>query len=101
MMACRSPSHRPGRGFEPPKLFWMPSISPTSLMIYGGKLFPQWKGDGFIGALSGQALIRVDLQRRQAHKADQWDMGERIRWVGEGADGAIYLLEDGKAGWCA
>ena len=30
-----------------------------------------------------------------AHKADQWDMGHRIRWVGEGPDGAIYLLEDG------
>ena len=30
-----------------------------------------------------------------AQKAEQWDMGHRIRCVGQGPDGAIYLLEDG------
>lgn len=78
-----------------PKLYWAPSISPTSLMIYDGKLFPGWKGSGFIGALSGKALIRVTFNGDRAEKADQWDMGHRIRWVGEAPDGAIYLLEDG------
>ena len=67
-------------------------------MIYDGKLFPQWKGNGFIGALSGQALIRVTFNGDSAQKADRWDMGKRIRWVGEGPDGAIYLLEDGDGG---
>jgi len=37
----------------------------------------------------------VTFNGDSATKADQWDMGERIRWVGEGPDGAIYLLEDG------
>lgn len=83
---------------EPPKLSWVPSISPTSLMIYSGKLFPQWKGSGFIGALSGKALIRVTFSGDSAQKADQWDMGKRIRWVGEGPEGAIYLLEDESGG---
>jgi glucose/arabinose dehydrogenase len=81
--------------FEAPKLSWNPVISPSSLLIYDGKLFPQWKGNGFIGALSGKALVRVVLSGDTARKADQWDMGARIRWVGEGPDGAIYLLEDG------
>ena len=36
---------------EPAKLFWVPSISPSSLLIYSGNMFPQWKGSGFIGAL--------------------------------------------------
>jgi glucose/arabinose dehydrogenase len=81
--------------FAPPKLFWVPSISPSSLMIYSGKLFPQWKGSGFIGALSGKALVRVTFSGDSASKADQWQMGARIRFVGEGPDGAIYLLEDG------
>ena len=89
------PPHSTRPDIEPPKLYWVPSISPSSLMIYDGKLFPQWKGNGFIGALSGQALIRVTLNGERAAKADQWDMGARIRWVGEGPDGAIYLLEDG------
>ena len=88
------PPHSSRPGIEAPKLSWVPSISPTSLMIYDGKLFPEWKGSGFIGALSGKALIRVTLNGGRAEKADRWDMGHRIRWVGEGPDGAIYLLED-------
>ena len=89
------PPHSTRPDIEPPKLYWVPSVSPSSLMIYDGKLFPQWKGNGFIGALSGQALIRVTFNGETAAKADQWDMGHRVRWVGEGRDGAIYLLEDG------
>ena len=83
------------RGFEEPKLWWNPSISPGALQVYSGDLFPQWKGDALIGALSGEALIRVDLDGTNATKADQWDMGERIRAVDQGPRGEVYLLEDG------
>jgi len=89
------PKHASHPEFQPPKLFWVPSISPSSLLVYSGDLFPQWKGSGFIGALSGQALIRVTFDGDKAHKAEQWDMGTRIRFVTQGPDGAIYLLEDG------
>lgn len=92
------PSHSTRPGFEPPKLFWNPVISPTSLMIYSGKLFPQWKGSGFIGGLSGKCLVRVTFNGDSAAKAERWDMGARVRFVGEGPDGAIYLLEDGAGG---
>ena len=92
------PDHKPGDGFEPPKLWWNPSISPSSLLIYTGDLFPQWKGDALIGALSGQAFIRVDINGDQAKKADQWDMGARIRAVDRGPRGEVYLLEDGEGG---
>jgi len=88
-----APSSRPD--LTPAKLSWVPSISPSSLLIYSGNLFPNWKGNGFIGALSGKALIRVTFNGENASKADQWDMGARIRWVGQGPDGGIYLLEDG------
>ena len=92
-VAIAKPSTRPD--LEPAKLSWAPSISPSALMIYSGKLFPEWKGSGFIGALSGEALIRVTFDGDRAHKADRWNLGKRIRWVGQGPDGAIYLLEDG------
>jgi glucose/arabinose dehydrogenase len=92
------PDHRAGDGFEPPKVWWNPSISPSSLLIYTGDLFPQWKGDALIGALSGQALIRVDIDGDQARKADQWDMGARIREVEQGPRGEVYMLEDGSGG---
>ncbi len=92
------PDHSAGDGFEAPKAYWNPSISPSSLMIYSGNMFPQWKGDAFIGALSGEALIRVDLNGENATKADEWPMNTRIREVEQGPDGAIWLLEDGDKG---
>jgi glucose/arabinose dehydrogenase len=88
------PDHPTRPEFEAPKVFWNPSISPAGLIIYSGDLFPEWRGDAFLGALSGQALIRVDLDGDNARKADQWDMGARIREVEQGPDGSIYLLED-------
>ena len=92
------PDDHKAKGFEEPKLWWNPSISPSSLLIYTGNLFPQWKGDAFIGALSGEALIRADIDGDKARKADQWDMGARIRAVDQGPGGEIYLLEDGNGG---
>ncbi|MFL6751675.1 MAG: PQQ-dependent sugar dehydrogenase [Sphingomicrobium sp.] len=92
------PDDHRSRGFEEPKVWWNPSISPGSLLIYTGDLFPQWKGDALIGALSGEALIRVDIAGDTARKAEQWDMGHRIRAVDQGPRGEIYLLEDGSGG---
>jgi len=89
------PPHSSRPDIVPPKLSWVPSISPSSLLIYSGNLFPQWQGSGFVGALSGKALIRVTFSGDYAQRADRWDMGQRIRWVGQGPGGAIYLLEDG------
>ncbi len=89
------PDHAAGDGFAAPKQFWDPAISPGSLMIYQGNLFSKWKGDAFIGALGGEALVRVDLNGESAAKADQWPMGSRIREVEQGPDGAIWLLGDG------
>jgi glucose/arabinose dehydrogenase len=86
-------SSRPG--IIAPKLYWVPSVSPTSLVIYSGNMFPQWKDDGLIGALSGKVLVHVRIRGDQASKVEEWDMGHRIRFVAQGPDGAVYLLEDG------
>jgi glucose/arabinose dehydrogenase len=67
-------------------------------MVYSGKLFPQWKGDLFIGGLSSLALIRVDVDGTTPRRAISG------RWVRasaspkRGPDGAIWLLEDGQRG---
>jgi glucose/arabinose dehydrogenase len=89
------PDHRSGDGFEAPKVWWNPSISPGSLLIYSGDLFRGWKGDAFVGALSGEALIRVDIDGDKARKADEWKIGKGIRAVDQGPRGELYLLEDG------
>ena len=88
------PDHQAGDGFEAPKVWWSPSVSPGGLMIYNGNKFPAWKGDALIPALSGEALIRVDINGDKARKADQWPMNARMRAVEQGPDGSVYLLED-------
>ena len=90
------PDHATRPDFERPKVSWNPVISPGGLMVYSGKLWPQWTGDLFIGGLSSMALIRVDVDGTSARKGDQWPMGQRIREPEEGPDGAIWLLEDGR-----
>lgn len=92
------PDHKPGDGFEAPKVWWNPSISPGGLIVYTGDAFPQWKGDVFLGGLSSQSLLRVDVNGTSATKGDQWEMENRIREVEQGPDGALYLLEDGEGG---
>ncbi|WP_333566936.1 PQQ-dependent sugar dehydrogenase [Sphingorhabdus sp.] len=92
------PDHTAGDGFEAPKVTWNPAISPGGLMIYSGDMFKAWKSSAFIGGLGAKALVRVQLDGEKATKADQWDMGARIREVEQGPDGAIWLLEDERAG---
>ena len=92
------PDHKPGDGFEAPKVSWNPVISPGGLLYYSGDMFPAWKGSLFIGGLSSKALVRVKLDGDNAAKGDQWDMGARIRDVDQGPDGALWVLEDGGDG---
>lgn len=91
------PDEHQASEFEEPKVWWNPAISPGGLLIYTGEMFPQWRGDALIPALSGQAFVRVDIEGDSARKADEWDMDARIRAVDEGPNGAVYLLEDGRS----
>lgn len=92
------PDHQAGDGFEAPKVFWNPAISPAGLIIYSGDLFADWKGSAFLGGLGSKSLVRVKLDGVNAAKADEWSMGARIREVEQGPDGAIWILEDGNRG---
>ncbi|MFC4292307.1 PQQ-dependent sugar dehydrogenase [Sphingorhabdus arenilitoris] len=89
------PDHTEGDGFEAPAVWWNPAISPAGLAYYNADLFPEWKNSMFIGALGGEALVRVQLNGDSAAKADQWQMDARIREVETGPDGALWVLEDG------
>jgi glucose/arabinose dehydrogenase len=87
------PDHPTRPEFEAPKVWWNPAISPAGLIVYNGDLFPQWKGDLLMGALSGESLIRIDVNGDKASKAERWPM-IRIREVEQGPKGELYLLED-------
>lgn len=92
------PDHSADDGFEKPKLYWDPSLAPSSLAYYNAALFPEWRNSLFITGLSGQALARVSLNGETAAKADHWKFGTRLRNVRVGPDGALWLLEDNAKG---
>ncbi|MDO5662539.1 MAG: PQQ-dependent sugar dehydrogenase [Brachybacterium sp.] len=92
------PDHEDGDGYRAPAEYWVPAISPGSLLIYQGELFEGWQDSALLGGLSGQNLVRVDLEGEDAAQAQSWDMGERIRALAEAPDGAVWILEDGSAG---
>jgi glucose/arabinose dehydrogenase len=87
-------------GMEQPVYYWDPSIAPSGMMFYGGDLFPEWRGNLFIGALAGQLLARLELAGDKVAREERLleDFGERIRDVRQGPDGAIYLLTDSPDG---
>ena len=92
------PNHDTRPEFTPPKAAWVPSIAPSSLMIYSGDKFPGWKGDALIGGLVSRALIHVDLAGDNASEAERFKWGKRIREVEQSPSGEVYVLEDKKGG---
>jgi len=93
------PDHDMHPEFDMPSAYWVPAISPSSLMFYSGNEFPDWNGDAFVGGLSSQAIIRVELDGETAQEAQRLEVdGRRIRDVEQGPEGAIWVLEDGRRG---
>ena len=87
-------------GMEQPLHYWDPSIAPSGLTFYSGAKYKDWSGDLFAGALAGSKLVRLDIEGGKVigEEAMLEDLGERIRDVREGPDGAIYLLTDSQEG---
>jgi aldose sugar dehydrogenase len=81
-------------GVEEPVYYWVPSIAPSGMMFYTGTLFPEWKGNLFIGAMAGQHLVRLVLngERVVAEEELLTDLKRRIREVRQGPDGAVYIF---------
>ena len=92
------PDHDTRPEFIAPVVTWRQVISPAGFIIYSGTQFPQWQGSGFIGGLSSKSLVRVAFDGDKAREAERFDMGNRIREVEQGPDGALWLLEDGSDG---
>jgi len=92
------PDHPTRLEFNAPEITWNPVISPSSMIFYTGNQFADWRGNALIGALSGQALVRVAIDGNSAREVARYPMNARIREVEQGPDGSIYLLEDGASG---
>jgi len=84
-------------GMESPTKYYVPSIAPSSLLLYTGTAFPNWDGNLFAGALKLQHLNRIVLnQKAQAIDEDRLleSMSERIRSLVQSPEGWIYFSTD-------
>lgn len=87
-------------GMEDPIWQWTPSIAPSGMAFYTGDVFPAWKGNLFVGALSFRQLDRMEIRDSKvvAREILLKDFGQRIRDVRNGPDGTLYLLTDEENG---
>ena len=83
-------------GMEPAVYYWKPSIATSGLAFYTGDLFPEWKGNAFVGELAGEHLERLVFDGDNVVVAEKLlaDLGKRIRDVRQGPDGALWVLTD-------
>ena len=88
-------------GMDNPRIFWVPSISPSSIAFYTGDKFPAWKGSLFIGGLTNRQLVRMSFnQPSQAEKREGLltQLNIRVRDVVQGPDGNIYVATEQSSG---
>jgi glucose/arabinose dehydrogenase len=83
-------------GMEPAVYYWVPSIATSGLTFYTGDLFPDWKGNAFVGGLNGTQVHRLVFDGDEVVAAEVLleSEGKRIRDVRQGPDGALWLLTD-------
>ncbi len=79
-------------GMQQPAHFWDPSIAPSGLMIYSGKLWPQWRGDFFIGSLKFNYISRLAPDQGWREEKLQSNRTGRVRDIREAPDGTIWFL---------
>ncbi len=91
------PDHDTRPEFAAPVITWTPVISPGDLMIYGGDLFADWRGDAFAAGLSSQAIVHIRFDGDEASEYARYGMDARIRAIEEGPDGSLWVLEDERA----
>ena len=81
-------------GMEQPMHYWDPSIAPSNLLIYSGKMWPDWRGDILVGSLKFDYIARLSgtpLTEVEQIKSDETG---RIRDIEEAADGSIWFLSE-------
>jgi glucose/arabinose dehydrogenase len=90
-------------GMELPVVYWVPSIATSGMTFYTGNVFPQWKGNLFVGGLQ-QGRIPLTGQIQRIVFNSRWEevrrepllnsLKQRIREIREGADGFLYILTE-------
>lgn len=78
-------------GMEQPVYYWDPVIAPSGMTFYDGEVFPEWRGDIFVGGLATMRVSRLVLDGDRVIAEEWLEAPSRVRDVKTGPDGAIYL----------
>ena len=64
--------------------------------VFDGKLIPEWRDNLFIAAHMGQHVVRLVLKGDRVVGEERMllDQKQMMRWVGQGPDGALWVLTD-------
>ena len=84
-------------GMEQPIKVYTPSIAPSSLLLYTGEAFPQWRGNLFSGSLKLKHINRITLNDAGQTITEERlleGLNERIRALSQSIQGWIYLSTD-------
>jgi len=84
-------------GIESPVKVYIPSIAPSSLVLYRGDKFPKLKGKLLAGALKLTHINIITINDKGEAIAEQRilsDLGERIRDIETTPSGEIFFITD-------
>lgn len=84
-------------GMEQPASYWDPSIAPSGLLIYQGDMFPEWRGDMFVGSLKFDYISRLEISGETTREVAKIENSstERVRDIIEAPDGSILFISVG------
>ncbi|MDO6727457.1 PQQ-dependent sugar dehydrogenase [Cognatishimia sp. 1_MG-2023] len=82
------------QGMEQPAYYWDPSIAPSGMMIYTGDMFPDWRGDIFVGSLKFDYISRLSGANLTETEALKSPNTKRVRDIRQAADGSIWFISD-------
>jgi glucose/arabinose dehydrogenase len=83
-------------GTEQPVYYWDPVIAPGGAVFYQGAMFPGWDGDLLVAGLKEKHISRLVIEDDRVVGEERLltELGERVRDVAIGPDGAVWAITD-------
>ncbi|WP_349955950.1 PQQ-dependent sugar dehydrogenase [Rhizobium sp. ZPR3] len=84
-------------GMEQPRFYWDPSIAPGAIVVYRGKMFPEWNGEFLVTALKFELLSRLNRDGKgKITEQERMFDGKfgRLRDITVAPDGALLITTD-------
>ena len=71
-------------------------IAPGGMALYDGAMFPGWQGNLLVAALKEKHIARLVIEDGRVVGEERLltDLGDRIRDVAVGPDGAVWVVTD-------